>query len=125
MDEKQINEAIARHLGWTVRKALNSERVAWFHPDGTTASEWHDKIADASYCLPNYCNDLNAMHEALLTLTKRETWDVYANLVKVVDPQESADGDTNHECIFWWMIVATARQLAEAFLRTVGKWKED
>jgi len=56
----------------------------------------------------NYCTDLNAMHEAEKTL-KRMVLDEYiAQLF-----------DLCHEAT-----IATARQRAEAFLRTLGKWEE-
>jgi hypothetical protein len=67
------------------------------------------------YAYPNYCTDLNAMHEAQNTLTGGsrskyvyELWDVTE--AKTLGAFEN--------------INATARQRAEAFLRTLGKWEE-
>ena len=64
----------------------------------------------------NYCNDLNAMHDAEKVLAPKnwnnfsEKWhDYYKNLRR---------GDAGRA------IHATARQRAEAFLRTLGKWEE-
>lgn len=54
------------------------------------------------------CADLNAMHEAEKVLTFDE-WDIYCVHL----------GDTQPSCA-----KATARQRAEAFLRTIGKWEE-
>ena len=61
-------------------------------------------------CRQDWCNDLNAMHEAEESLTEND----------------------RHMMGFWlahytelgtyWR--ATARQRAEAFLRTLGKWEE-
>lgn len=34
------------------------------------------------------------------------------------------DGCPKHDCYEWHLITATAAQRAEAFLRTIGKWKE-
>ena len=59
-------------------------------------------------CHPDWCNDLNAMHEAEKTLTSAQLLDYIAFLF-----------DTCYEAT-----VATARQRAEAFLRTLGKWEE-
>jgi hypothetical protein len=56
----------------------------------------------------NYCTDLNAMHEAEKTLTVEE-WSDY------VEHLPSRWEEAIH---------ATARQRAEAFLRTLGKWEE-
>jgi hypothetical protein len=55
---------------------------------------------------PDYCNDLNEMHEAEKVLTA-DQWYKYDSMMPLRDPQK---------------IHATARQRAEAFLRTVGKW---
>jgi hypothetical protein len=65
----------------------------------------------------NYCNDLNAMHEAEKVLTSQQEEDYFANL-------RAINGD-----LIWYRTVgktyrATARQRAEAFLRTLGKWQE-
>lgn len=56
----------------------------------------------------NYCADLNAMHEAE-NILRGEEWDTYVDLL----------ADT-------WIQVAhaTARQRAEAFLKTLGKWED-
>jgi len=63
--------------------------------------------------LPDYLNDLNAMHEAEKAL-RRDQWpDYYNNLCVIYDPVE--DISVTH---------ATAAQRAEAFCRTLGLWKE-
>jgi hypothetical protein len=63
--------------------------------------------------VPNYCNDLNAMHEAEKTLPSMlEVLQYQQNLSLVTDPNGNP---------VWF---ATARQRAEAFLQTIGKWKE-
>jgi hypothetical protein len=56
----------------------------------------------------DYCTDLNAMHEAEKVLTF-EDWESYRDEL----------GGSFRGCAH-----ATARQRAEAFLRTLGKWKE-
>ena len=59
----------------------------------------------------NYCNDLNAMHQAEKVLTEHQTESIYPrNLGAWRNPTKP--------------IYATARQRAEAFLRTQGKWEE-
>lgn len=55
----------------------------------------------------DYCNDLNAMHEALKTLKPDQLWDVAYSL-----PMETMLG-----------FMATARELAETFLLVIGKWE--
>jgi hypothetical protein len=67
-------------------------------------------------CAKDYCTDLNAMHEAEKVLAPKnwdrfseKWWNYYHHLL---------DGDVQKT------IHATARQRAEAFLRTLGKWEE-
>ena len=58
--------------------------------------------------IPDFSGDLNEMHEAEHSLT-------YIQLCNYIDLliQHSPEA-----------VVATARQRAEAFLRTLGKWEE-
>lgn len=69
--------------------------------------------------LPEYTYDLNAMHEAEETLTKKQHWQYITHLVELT----GAEWTDAYEEV---MVVAhaTAAQRAEAFLKTVGKWKE-
>ena len=67
----------------------------------------------------NYCSDLNAMHDAenWIIANKSRLWlfqDYAQNLSKTFQ-RLGLDG----------YIHSTARQRAEAFLRTIGKWKEE
>ena len=85
---------------------------------------WTDtQIIDGKYGqtdVPDYLNDLNAMHEAekVLTVAQRIT---YANQIGVV----LSGGSGGRAIPNWWFIhEATASQRAEAFLRTIGKWEE-
>jgi len=87
MTDEQINAAIAEACGWA-----------------------HANIEPHAY--PNYCIDLNAMHEAEKVLTREQ---INAFCQKLFP--------TNY-CGVWWSIHATARQRAEAFLKTLGKWEE-
>jgi hypothetical protein len=93
MTEEQINRAIA--------EACDICHVAKVVPMYKTPQGW---VLDC----PDYCNDLNAMHEAEKTLTSAQLLDYVALLF-----------DATYEST-----LATARQRAEAFLRTLGKWEE-
>jgi len=88
MNEQQINVAIAEACGWAVFAS-------------TRPSD-----------LLNYCNCLNAMHEAEKTLTQDQSEIFYP---RWLGGFMSRTGP----------IYATARQRAEAFLRTIGKWEGD
>ena len=94
MTNKQINAAIAKVCGW--RK---EDGVYMWTADGI---DW------TSPDLRDYCNDLNSMHEAEKTLKQMVLDEYIAQLF-----------DLCHEAT-----IATARQRAEAFLRTLGKWEE-
>jgi hypothetical protein len=62
----------------------------------------------------DYCTDLNAMHEAEKVLTDEQCVFIRLHLRERLE---------NHPASrYAWN--ATARQRAEAFLRTVGKWEE-
>ena len=59
----------------------------------------------------DYCADLNAMHEAKKSLSSNQWWVFVEHLINIC-------GGGIALCIS-----ATARQRAEAFLRTLGKWE--
>ena len=94
MTNEQINRAIAEACGWSMEDGV----WVW------TA----DGIDCTYYELWDWANDLNAMHHAEKTLTD-EQWHDYVEYV----------GGSWEQAMH-----TTARQRAEAFLRTVGKWKE-
>ena len=95
MTNDQINAAIAEACGW----ADKPRRM----PDGL----WY-----YGHC-PDYCGDLNAMHEAEKVLTDDQfKW--YTHWVEKLMPE------TKYRCY----LCATARHRAEAFVRSLGKWKE-
>jgi len=69
--------------------------------------------------LPDYLNDLNAMHEAEKVLDpkgKDGSYEYWLRTVCHIPERESANGR--------YFYRATAAQRAEAFLRTIGKWEE-
>jgi hypothetical protein len=94
MTDEQINLKIAEVCGWFYYDG-------WNHPDGRNT-------------LPNYVNDLNAMHEAEEHIPDSIAY-VYGNKIGTVTGAEDS------LCMSFYC--ATARQRAEAFLRTLGKWK--
>jgi len=89
----------------------------------TVAGVWNDGELRWNYKLRPVptrfapVNDLNAMHEAENTLTEQQrTW--YSD--------QLYDIACNHQRLTgkWRYLSLNARQRAEAFLRTLGKWKE-
>lgn len=107
MNDREINIAIAEACGllgpWT-------EQVTSCGCDGQWDLFNSDKVR-----LPDCCNDLNAMHEAEKILKDNKNQRVWDSYILFLD-ESLGSGDKIH---------ATASQRAEAFLRTIGKWKED
>lgn len=68
---------------------------------------------------PDYCNDLNAMHEAEKHLLKVKVEIFVENIREIVFDTEVSEEEFN-----FFLVHATAAQRAEAFLKTIGKWEE-
>ena len=99
MTLEQQRIAIAEACGWT-RIGWNGVYQDWL---GDRPNEDRD-----TYPIPDYLNDLNAMHEAEKVLNN-EQWVAYGR-------------ELNRLGVFP-MVHATASQRAEAFLRTLGIWE--
>lgn len=106
MTDDQINAAIAESCGWKeVEPWLNGRRCF---------ERKDDPCGYGIEYIPNYCTDLNAMHEAEKVLTDEQCVFIRLHLRERLE---------NHPASrYVWN--ATARQRAEAFLRTLGKWEE-
>ncbi len=96
MTDEQINQSIA--------KACGICHVAKVVPMYKTPQGW---VLDC----PDYCSDLNAMHDAEKMLSNANMYVMEVQLKYVLSPGE-------------FYFHASARQRAEAFLRTLGKWEE-
>lgn len=68
--------------------------------------------------LPDYLNDLNAMHEAWCSLTVQQHNWFRNHLQEIVLRDGHKYGPCRSVCN------ATASQRAEAFLRTIGRWRD-
>jgi hypothetical protein len=105
MTNEQINIAIFEICGWKWEPEKNS----FFHPEN---GRLKPKYA------PDYCKDLNAIQDAVMTLpeNKRILYGMYL---------ASTCGHMTKKTVGLWHIsTATARHHAEAFLKTLGKWEE-
>jgi hypothetical protein len=112
MTDEQINIAIAEALGKAVE--WHDEAPYWLGM-WSSVGEGNESFAEFN---PAY--DLNAMHEAEKVLNdeqwleyREELRNVVLGGIRMVSQWCKAD------------LHATARQRAEAFLRTLGKWEED
>jgi hypothetical protein len=62
--------------------------------------------------IPDFSGDLNEMHEAEKVLNSDDIFETY--YLALYETTQSTR----------WPVCATAKQRAEAFLRTLGKWEE-
>lgn len=116
MTPEQINIKIAEVCGWV-------QRIygGWGEPnEPEDCFGVEDKVWDRVSELPNYCADLNAMHEAEKVMDFAQCNRFTKHLRSIGDANAELMG---HEAEnFDWH--ATAMQRAEAFLRALNKWEE-
>ena len=110
MNDEEINAAIAEACGWKLQGSPEHQNTTDGWQFGHTFAIKPSGEVVSHNSIPNYCGDLNAMHEVEKVL-ERKQWHVYADNI-----------DEMHRKIE--LIHATARQRAEAFLKTVGKWEK-
>lgn len=81
-----------------------------------------------TYELPDFCNDLNAMHQAE-TLCAVQLNNKYAKHIREVLDNEAHTSDTaasqHIRFTTWRYYAAPAHIRAEAFLRTLNLWVDD
>ncbi len=102
MSPEEQRIAITEACGWTETEAWLNGRRCFEHADSNAGWDFDS--------LPDYLNDLNAIHEAEIQLEAEdnhaygcycsELYEKYGNMVSL-----------------------TASQRCEAFLKTIGKWK--
>jgi hypothetical protein len=138
MTNKEINIAIAEACGWLKFTQFTTYPKSWgrtparYHTpiwsltsstdmteDECTKYGWHGDGHISIDHIPDYCNDLNAMHEAEKGLPENRKTLFAFMLAQVLDTSPTLD--LNDQFL---NIHATAIQRAEAFLKTIGKWEE-
>jgi len=114
MKPEQQRIAIAEACGWTqIEPCTCCDGVSRGYQPTPGAHKKH---------LPDYLNDLNAMHEAEKGLTYEQAEEFVEQLYLADQKNNLAENPPP-----WRFNVAsaTAAQRAEAFLRTIGKWEDD
>lgn len=103
MTPEQQRIAIAEACGW--KKQMSGQAcLGWLSPDhGNLLFDF----------VPDYLNDLNAMHEAEKVLNPSSHHNMWCEYIKNLSDVTGVV----------YCINATASQRAEAFLRTMGKWE--
>ena len=112
MNPEQQRIAIAEACGWFAREDKDGFWRAVDASGNMTHELWMSERNVWSAGIPDYLNDLNAMHEAEKTLTDKAHEEFRLNLYDVI-------GDDSR-----LIVSSTAAQRAEAFLLTIGKWEE-
>lgn len=139
MNPERQRIAIAEACGWEMWTETTGKH--WWErgihrPDGSQIVwgyecdpylSWEAAVEDD--CIPDYLNDLNAMHEAEMTLspTPDELEICHGRYTEYLHSLCKVCGyPENERILFAWPIVtATAAQRAEAFLKTLNLWQDE
>jgi hypothetical protein len=123
MDKDKQRIAIAEACGWEFTKVKGEFCFVSIDPEGAA---YRTNFGELEH-LPDYLNDLNAMHEAEKVLTDEQFFDwskdkhtdmsYNGHLFRIVDRATTPARPCRYHS-------ASAAQRAEAFLRTIGKWEE-
>jgi hypothetical protein len=117
MSDEQINIAIAEACGWT-----------GFNPDNIPDCLQYTARAPSGKwgLIPDYCNDLNAMHEAEKVLTKEQLYNYGNKLDRITLPKTKMEMcyiESPEAGMYPDLFCATAAQRARAFLETLKEWE--
>jgi hypothetical protein len=117
MTDDQINIAIAENvLGWR-------QSVAGHPQSGNIVVIWTDNKSNFCHFRKpaKFCTDLNAMREAeqrLWSMNSELRFEFIHQLAKLIKPRYG------YQMLALDALDVTARQRAEALLKTIGKWEE-
>jgi hypothetical protein len=132
MTDEQINIAIAETCGWLKFTQFTTYPKSWswgrtparYHKpiwsltsltdmreDECTKYGWHGDGYISIDHIPDYCNDLNTMHQLINRMKRPDYIEWALNLTEICGSDDAYS--------------ASAKKQAEAFLKTIGKWKED
>jgi len=117
MTPEQQRIAIARACGWTAEQDSNGYWRAVSHEHGKAVELWLSERNVWSVGIPDYLNDLNAMHEAEKVLIDKgvNAWWAYVAFINRHNPTPFGSETAVH---------ATAAQKCKAFLHTLNLWQE-
>lgn len=115
MTEKDQRIAIAEACGW-YRDTNWKLNGLWNHPKSIISAQWEE--------LPDYLFDLNEAWLAVATLPD-EKYDGVEGFTFNLALTVHGDKSIVNGWPFRPMQEATARQRCEAFLKTIGAWKDE
>jgi hypothetical protein len=117
MTPEAQQKAMAEFCGWLIHGcAHENSGHRYSAPLGTSPFL-------GRHALPDYLNDLNAMHEAEKLLAKSDLWWRFCSVLNGIICVDADEPMNQEPETLWGMIHATAAQRAEALLRTIGKWQ--
>ncbi len=118
MSPEQQRIKIAEACGWKIIDFNRGDKLPDVVPSKTTY--WDKERKYKPYpAIPDYLNDLNAMHEVEATLDCVQQF-AYAAYLYYGEPHEHAWD----QVAAFEIAHATAAQRAEAFLKTLNLWEE-
>jgi hypothetical protein len=121
MSDEEINIKIAEACGWRDTRLVDHASYGY----RLYRRQLNDRSVKHEYRLGNqfdYCECLNAMHKAEKVLTQDQRGQIVDELCEIVLREKNTESGPMTAIIAAFF--ATARQRAEAFLRTMGKWEE-
>ena len=114
MNPEKQRIAIATACGWTrFNSATHKGAIQYGQPPNDRSNSWE---------LPNYLNDLNAMHKAKKVLTDDQAWEMVKIIVDYCQSENGFPLLDRSESLK--LHSATAEREAEAFLKVLGLWEE-
>lgn len=121
----RIDNRVYKFLAWPGVQEYEGQSEQWkVKSDGTERMCSMDYMA-REFFIPDYLNDLNAMHEAESKLNESQKAYFCAWLGEhVTNDNPELKRRSFAACKFRY-IHATASQRAEALLRAIGKWTDD
>lgn len=122
MNEKAQRIAIAKACGWRLVGVNVTKPTIYFSSSKLTGRSPKGYVQ----IIPDYLNDLNAMHEAEKALTKPQRLRYVCELVLVCEPHQQEVVFGLDADLGWWLAhatAATAAQRAKAFLRTLNLYE--
>ena len=127
MTEQAQRVALAEWAGWKLSDDMEYcpygavFKTSINYPDCRRPAFVKDGILCDANGLPNYPNDLNAVHELEEKVKRDEQWDDY---IEGLDAIVNLNIRMSRKFENWCLAHATAPQRCEALLCTLGLWKE-
>lgn len=115
MTNDELDKAIAEHLGWRLMKVSVSglDDACWLPPGALQDASVFEHCEKMP---PRYSADLNAMHEAVASLTELE-------LSRYADEVCDLAYNGHHDADIQKILKMGAKELAECYVMAIGKWE--